>query len=217
MERDRWVGDAFGERGMRGTKCVLQMSGSRSLLCHTQTHGPTLSRGVAPAGLEREKEKCMERGGPERRRLRKREHAAGRGEDSLSHTSDCRQALARGDDDVQGAHSSGRFLSRRLKERCTRSGQVGVGSERPDSQTLVQRPLAPHAMTATLREADQATITDLRTRLLDGSAPLAARYRALFALRNIAGPRAEGALVDGAWGEGAWEGWRDAHRLRIAH
>lgn len=51
---------------------------------------------------------------------------------------------------------------------------------------------------APLRDAPPATVSDLRTRLLNGAAPLADRYRALFALRNIAGPEAEAALIDGA-------------------
>ena len=52
-------------------------------------------------------------------------------------------------------------------------------------------------MTVPLRDATPATVAALRARLLDGAAPLAARYRARFALRNIAGREAEGALVDG--------------------
>jgi L-serine deaminase len=53
-------------------------------------------------------------------------------------------------------------------------------------------------MTVPLRDAPAETVDGLRSRLLDGSAPLAARYRALFALRNIAGAGAEAALVAGA-------------------
>jgi hypothetical protein len=49
-----------------------------------------------------------------------------------------------------------------------------------------------------LRDAPVDTVTRIRAQLLDKTAPLAARYRALFALRNIAGADAEAALASGA-------------------
>jgi hypothetical protein len=52
-------------------------------------------------------------------------------------------------------------------------------------------------MTVPLRDAPPAAVADLRARLLDGSAPLADRYRALFALRNISGADAEDSLAAG--------------------
>jgi len=48
----------------------------------------------------------------------------------------------------------------------------------------------------TLRTADDATISSLRASLVDDDAPLAARYRALFSLRNLAGEKAEQALIE---------------------
>lgn len=54
-------------------------------------------------------------------------------------------------------------------------------------------------MTVPLRDAPEETVASLRSRLLDGTAPLAARYRALFGLRNVAGADAEAALVSGAF------------------
>ena len=53
------------------------------------------------------------------------------------------------------------------------------------------------AFAAPLRTADDATIASLRLSLSDDGAPLAARYRALFSLRNLAGEKAEQALVEG--------------------
>ena len=57
---------------------------------------------------------------------------------------------------------------------------------------------APAASAAPLRTADDATISSLRLSLVDDEAPLAARYRALFSLRNLAGEKAEQALIEGA-------------------
>lgn len=50
---------------------------------------------------------------------------------------------------------------------------------------------------ARLRPAADATISSLRSSLLDEEAPLAARYRALFSLRNLEGPKAEEVLIEG--------------------
>lgn len=63
---------------------------------------------------------------------------------------------------------------------------------------------APAASAAApLRTADDATIASLRLSLVDDEAPLAARYRALFSLRNLAGDKAEQALIEG---EREWRG-----------
>ena len=76
--------------------------------------------------------------------------------------------------------------------------------EREKEKKKTRARLSPHSfgappkkMTVPLRDAPPATVADLRARLLDGGAPLADRYRALFALRNIGGDAAEAALVDG--------------------
>jgi len=54
-----------------------------------------------------------------------------------------------------------------------------------------------------LRPADDATISSLRLSLVVDEAPLAARYRALFSLRNLAGEKAEQALIEGEDRSGA--------------
>lgn len=48
-----------------------------------------------------------------------------------------------------------------------------------------------------LRPAEDATVASLRASLVDDQAPLAARYRALFSLRNLAGEKTEQALIEG--------------------
>ena len=45
--------------------------------------------------------------------------------------------------------------------------------------------------------AEAPSVEELRTKLLDTSLPLFARYRAMFALRNIGSPAAIDALADG--------------------
>ena len=71
-------------------------------------------------------------------------------------------------------------------------------------------------MTVPLRDAPPAAVADMRARLLDGSAPLADRYRALFALRNISGADAEDSLAAGEKRreEGGAREWRPARMKR---
>ena len=48
-----------------------------------------------------------------------------------------------------------------------------------------------------MHEAIQNVVQTLRSKLIDPSTPIAAKWRALFALRNIAGSSAEDAMIDG--------------------
>ena len=48
-----------------------------------------------------------------------------------------------------------------------------------------------------MHEAIQNVVQTLRSKLTDPSTPIAAKWRALFALRNIAGSGAEDAMIDG--------------------
>ena len=48
-----------------------------------------------------------------------------------------------------------------------------------------------------MHEAIPDVVQTLRSKLIDPSTPIAAKWRALFALRNIAGSSAEDAMIDG--------------------
>ncbi len=48
-----------------------------------------------------------------------------------------------------------------------------------------------------LKEALPGTVAALRAKLVDPSTPLPERYRVMFSLRNVAGPEAQAALVEG--------------------
>ena len=48
-----------------------------------------------------------------------------------------------------------------------------------------------------MHAAMQNVVQTLRSKLIDPSTPIAAKWRALFALRNIAGSSAEDAMIDG--------------------
>ena len=84
---------------------------------------------------------------------------------------------------------------RETKKHIARDGKQAIQTVR--SEMTVEHASAP------LRGADDATISSLRLSLVDDEAPLAARYRALFSLRNLAGEKAEQALIEGEEKKGA--------------